>query len=93
MESAGNDDPNRRVLAEIARQLGAAKDAKGRKLQVVRVPSPGVVKDASNKVMPASYLNFYIGNASVSESSMLAAPVNRTAMHNTRRAPRRTPSI
>jgi agmatine deiminase len=65
MESAGKDDPNRRVLDEIARQLGAAKDAKGRKLQVVRIPSPGKLLDGAGRAMPASYVNFYIGNATV----------------------------
>jgi len=65
MEPASNDDPNARVLQDIARQLSAAKDAKGRKLQVVKIPSPGRVPDANGKAMPASYVNFYIGNASV----------------------------
>src|SRR5579871_4540708 len=40
-------------------------DARGRKLQVVRVPSPGRIEDEDARVMPASYVNFYIANAAV----------------------------
>lgn len=65
MEPSGDHDPNARVLEDIARQLNAAKDAKGRKLKVVRVPSPGKVLNSSGEVMAASYVNFYIGNKTV----------------------------
>ena len=37
----------------------------GRRLQVVRIPSPGIVLDEAGELMPASYVNFYIGNRSV----------------------------
>ena len=40
---AGADDPNAKVLNEIARMLEAATDASGRKLEVIRIPSPGLV--------------------------------------------------
>ena len=40
-------------------------DARGRRLEVVTVPSPGAVFDADGRVMPASYVNFYIANACV----------------------------
>ena len=40
---AGADDPNAKVLNEIARMLEAATDALGRKLEVIRIPSPGLV--------------------------------------------------
>jgi agmatine deiminase len=58
------DDPNFSVMEEIARDLESFIDAKGRKIKVVRVPSPGAVMD-EDRVMPASYLNFYIGNSTV----------------------------
>ena len=40
-------------------------DARGRRLEVVRVPSPGRVQGEDGEVMPASHVNFYIGNRSV----------------------------
>ncbi|HEY1816613.1 MAG TPA: agmatine deiminase family protein [Kofleriaceae bacterium] len=52
-------DPNRDALAAIIRDLRAAK------LEVVTVPSPGEVRDASGMLMPASYMNFYIANTAV----------------------------
>jgi agmatine deiminase len=59
MEARGGDDPNRAVLEALVRQSGAHG------LEVVRVPSPGRVLDADGRVMPASYVNFYIANAAV----------------------------
>lgn len=65
MEARAKDDPNAGVLAEIARDLAAMTDASGRRLEVVRIPSPGLVNDAKGEPMPASYVNFFVGNASV----------------------------
>ena len=65
MEARDGDDPNRDVLDAVARDLAGMKDARGRQLQVERVPSPGRVTDHEGMVMPASYLNFYIANSSV----------------------------
>jgi agmatine deiminase len=58
-------DPNHKVYEEIATDLASFTDAKGRKLKVVRVPSPGEVLNEDGDVMPASFLNFYIGNKTV----------------------------
>ncbi|MBA3500521.1 MAG: agmatine deiminase family protein [Myxococcota bacterium] len=55
----GADDPNRDVMNQIIRDLRAAK------LEVVTVPSPGKICDASGMIMPASYMNFYIANTTV----------------------------
>lgn len=64
-EPSGADDPNFEVLNQIAGDLESMTDARGRKLRVVRVPSPGRVRDEDGSIMPASYLNFYIGNSTV----------------------------
>jgi agmatine deiminase len=65
MEPRSEDDPNRDVLRTLLREAAALVDARGRKLEVVRVPSPGRIVDAEGRVMPASYVNFYIANACV----------------------------
>jgi agmatine deiminase len=62
MAPAGKDDPNTGSLEAIARALSAMRDARGRKLEVIRIPSPGRVLGADRQVMPASYLNYYLGN-------------------------------
>jgi agmatine deiminase len=65
MEARSDDDPNRAALDAIARDLAAMTDAQGRALEVVRIPSPGRVTDDDGRVVPASFVNFYIGNAAV----------------------------
>ena len=61
----GEDDPNRAVLDEIHRTLSAAKTAEGAPLKVLTIPSPGRIKDEYGKAVPASHMNFIIGNASL----------------------------
>ncbi|HLP30685.1 MAG TPA: agmatine deiminase family protein [Geothrix sp.] len=65
MQALDGDDPNATALDQIAADLAALTDARGRKLQVVRIPSPGLVPDEEGEPMPASYVNFYIGNRTV----------------------------
>ena len=59
------NDPNADVLEEIALSLAAMRDAKGRKLEVTRIPSPGLVVDEDGDAVPASHMNFLIGNSTV----------------------------
>jgi agmatine deiminase len=60
-----DDDPNRGVLHRIADVLREARDARGRELQRVVVPSPGHVTGDDGNIQAASYLNFYVGNRTV----------------------------
>jgi agmatine deiminase len=53
------DDPNRKALDAVIADLEAVN------LEIVTVPSPGAVEDAAGNLLPASYLNFYIGNSVV----------------------------
>jgi len=57
--AAEENDPNWRIYGDAA----ARAEAFG--VDVVRVPSPGRVLNADDDVVPASYMNFYIGNAAV----------------------------
>ena len=53
------DDPNESVYRDAARRLRSTR------LDLVTLPSPGRVLDEDGDVIPASYMNFYIGNAAV----------------------------
>jgi agmatine deiminase len=64
MEPAA-DDPNRDALRGILADLRAARDARGQRLEVLTVPSPGEVIEPSMGLLPASYMNFYIANTTV----------------------------
>ncbi len=57
-------DDNYRPLAEARERLRGARDAAGRRLEVIALPMPEpVVFDGQR--LPASYANFYVGNAVV----------------------------
>ena len=62
---AGADDPNAQVLDAVAARLEGETDAKGRKLEVIRIPSPGRVVNAHGEIAPASHVNFVIANGVV----------------------------
>jgi agmatine deiminase len=62
---SGADDPNAEALGAIAKVLQASTDAKGGKLDVVRIPGPGAVRAASGEIIPASHMNFVIANGVV----------------------------
>ncbi|EZP50306.1 agmatine deiminase family protein [Sphingomonas sp. RIT328] len=58
LPEAAENDPNWQVYSH------ALRDARAAGLEVVTIPSPGrVLRD--EEVVPASYMNFYIGNAAV----------------------------
>ena len=62
---AGDDDPNADVLNAIARTLGEASDARGRRLEVIRIPGVGLYRNAIGETSPASHMNFVIANGIV----------------------------
>ena len=70
---AAKDDPNEAVYKHASQRLRAAK------LDIVSLPSPGRITDADGDVIPASYMNFYIGNAAV-VVPQYGAPNDRAAV-------------
>jgi len=52
------DDPNEAVYRDAARRLASEQ------IDIVTLPSPGRV-ERDGEIIPASYMNFYIGNATV----------------------------
>ncbi len=94
MEANGDGDPNARTLEAIGLALEQMIDARGRKLKVVRVPSPGRVLGRDGTVMPASYVNFYIGNRAVVVPTYGSAHDDRAVESSARLFPsRRTVGI
>jgi agmatine deiminase len=62
---AGADDPNAETLERIAQTLEEATDAKGRKIEVIRIPGVGLYRNPLGGISPASHLNFVIANGVV----------------------------
>ena len=57
--TAAKDDANEAVYRDAERRLRLSG------LDIVTLPSPGLITDEDGDVIPASYMNFYIGNAAV----------------------------
>nr|NUR38372.1 agmatine deiminase family protein [Sphingomonas sp.] len=71
--TSANDDPNDAVYKDAARRVAEAR------LDLVTLPSPGRITDEDGDVIPASYMNFYIGNAAV-VVPQYGAPNDRAAV-------------
>ena len=61
----GRGDPNAGAYDDAARRLAGMTDAAGRKLRVMRIPSPGWIDDGERGAAPASHMNFLIANRAV----------------------------
>ena len=57
-------DPNHGPLAADRARLEVAADARGKRFEVIDVPMPPRIQAADGR-LPASHLNFYVGNAAV----------------------------
>lgn len=72
-------DPNHKILRENFRRLERATDARGQKLNVIKLPMPSPVIIKGQRV-PASYANFYIFNGVVLVPTF-NDPRDRTALN------------
>lgn len=61
----GRADPNAKAYDACAERLAGMTDAAGRRLRVVRIPSPGRLEDEEGGIIPASHMNFLIANRAV----------------------------
>ena len=61
----GRGDPNGGVYDAAAGALAEMTDAAGRRLRVVRIPSPGWIEAGGVGGVPASHMNFIIANQAV----------------------------
>jgi len=68
------DDPNAAIYRDAAQRL---RDAK---LDIVNLPSAGTFTNEDGDIIPASYMNFYIGNAAV-VVPQYGAPNDAAAVH------------
>ena len=57
----GKDDPNAAVYGAAARQIARMRDARGRRLQVAHIPSPGRIDGPDGEARAASHLNYVFG--------------------------------
>jgi len=62
---SGPDDPNGKILDRIAKDLARATDARGRRLEVLRVVSPGRVELEAGEPAAASHMNWVVGPSHV----------------------------
>ena len=67
------DDPNEAVYRDAANRLRSTR------LDLVTLPSPGRILGEDGDVIPASYMNFYVGNAAV-VVPQYGAPNDRAAV-------------
>jgi len=71
-------DPNHKPLAENLRRLRAARDAKGRALDIIEMKLPGRREVAGVGRLASSYVNFYIANGGIIAPSF-DDPLDETA--------------
>jgi agmatine deiminase len=57
-------DPNHRVLGEALERLRGARDARGRRFDIVPLPMPAPIVFEGQR-LPASYANFYVASHAV----------------------------
>jgi agmatine deiminase len=57
--------PDFAPVQEALRRLRSARDARGRVLDIVELPQPKMRESKSGRLLPASYVNFYLVNGGV----------------------------
>jgi agmatine deiminase len=63
-QESNGSDPNHAALSRAREVLEEARDARGRRVEIIPLPMPEPVFFDGQR-LPASYANFYVGNSSV----------------------------
>ena len=84
--SWGRNDPNAAIYDETAQALRNLTDARGEALQLLRIPSPGMVEDGDGRIAPASHMNFLIANEAVIVPTYASDQAGRLAVEAVRSA-------
>lgn len=63
--SAPPNDPDHAALQAMREQLASFRDNSGLPYRLVALPSPGILRDADGRRLPAGYANFLVTNRSV----------------------------
>lgn len=61
----GDDDPNALILDKIYNDLCEMRNLEGEPFEIIRAPSPGLVLNDEDEIVPASHMNFIITNGAV----------------------------
>lgn len=59
------EDANYEIFEDNLKRLEAARDAKGRELEIIRIEQPRRIEDEDGGRIAASYVNFYIANGAI----------------------------
>jgi len=65
MTSSDRNDDNYEALQDNLARLRAARDARGRELEIIELPQPRRRKGADGRRLALSYVNFYFANDAV----------------------------
>lgn len=65
LNSPARGEPNHAAMHENRARLSRMSDAGGRALEVIDVPQPRQRRHEDGRVMPLSYINFYVANGAV----------------------------
>jgi agmatine deiminase len=80
LSGGAGDDANRPILEDNLARLRAARDAKGRELEVIEIQQPAARYREDGRRLTASYINFYLANGAIIVP-IFGDPMDAAAFH------------